>query len=302
MEGELRKNIEELKDKQQKVSLRDKQLDGQDIKMKEREEKLKTLVADEKRRSSINIQANTKEFRAEILRLKEENYRLDKNFKELQGHEEVANNAKKELGKNQLLLHDTTNENEELKKKIAELEVKLEQALKTKAFYKTAFENAEIKIQQLTEENNRNKSNQILEQKQEIQRLRSDLTIAHQRNEEKLVNFGMLGTNTPMIPRPESQSATPMVSFSNTSSEATTVIPSNIGKKVAEKAANGNERRFGKHPGSFDAQLGDVSDHISRLQKEKAMFLKTKVYTEEDPIIKQLNDKIQGLLKIGQQP
>lgn len=43
LEGELRKNLEELKDKQKKVSLRETQLDGHDIKMKEREEKLKTL-------------------------------------------------------------------------------------------------------------------------------------------------------------------------------------------------------------------------------------------------------------------
>ena len=301
LEGELRKNLTELKDKQKNVSLREKQLEGQDTTIKEREEKLKTLVADEKRRSSINLQTNTKEFRTEILRLKDENCTLEQKCKEMQGHDEMSKNMKKELEKNQSLLNDSTNENEELKKKIAELEAKLEQALKAKAFYKTAFENSEIKIQQLTEENNRNKSNQILEQKEEIQRLRSELAITHQRNEEKLVNFARMGTNIHTAPRPESHSTTQLPSFSDTSSEATTVIPSNVVSKVAEKAVNNNERRFGKHPGSLNAPLSDAKDQLSRLQKEKAMFLKTNVYTEEDPIVKQLNEKIEMLLQVEEQ-
>ena len=33
------------------------------------------------------------------------------------------------------------------------------------------------------------------------------------------------------------------------------------------------------------------------LQKEKSMFLKTKVYSDEDPIVKQLNEKLDALLK-----
>ena len=164
-----------------------------------------------------------------------------------------------------------------------------------------AFENAEIKIQQLVEENNKTKSNQIFEQKEEIQRLRSELKFATQKNEEKLANFAILGTNNQLISNTQRYSGSPMPSVSATSSEATTVIPANIKDQAIVKSPNRNEFKFGKHPSSIEKQYIDIHEHISMLQKEKAMFLKTKVYSEDDPIVKQLDDKIEGLLKLRQQ-
>ena len=287
------------------MSFRENQLEGQEIKMKEKEEKLKTLVEDEKKRSSMNIQALTKELRADMLRVKEEKIALEQSLEEVKGQEQENRSIKEEFGKNQSLLQNLREENEDLKKKIAELEVKLAQALKTKAFYKSAFENAEVKIQQLTEENNRNKANQILEQKQEIQRLRSELAIAHNKNEEQLVNFATMGTNYPITDRSEFRSNAPLPSASNTSSDASTVIPNvpNIGNKAAEITLSSNDVSFGKHPGNFDAPIGDVDKHISRLEKEREMFLNTKVYNEEDKIIKQLDEKIEMLkVKATEQP
>ena len=163
MEEELRKSVGDLKPKQERISIREQQLESQETKMLEKEEKLKTLVQNEKKRSQLNLQANTKEFQSEIMHLKDEVKAWEIKYKELDVEDQMSKNVKKEMQKVESISQDYAKVNEDLKKKIAELEVKLEQAIKAKAFYKTAFENAESKIQQLTEENNRNKSNQLQE-------------------------------------------------------------------------------------------------------------------------------------------
>ena len=300
LEEELRSNLEELKNKQHNIEVREKDLNDKNEKMKDRETRLKTLVEDEKRRSASTMQANSKEFRKEIERLKEENRLLEQKRVDVERYEKEAKTTKKQFEDNLTLVKNVKSKNEELVQKIAELEAKSEQSLKAQDFYKTALANAEMKVQHLVEENNRNKSAQILDQKEEIQRLRSELVIVTQKNEAKLANVAMLGPQN-LSSRTEPGSITPMPSISSTASEATTVIPAAVHNKVAENPSNGNDFRFGKHPVSRDKQFIDLNEHISMLQKEKAMFLKTKVYTEQDPIVMQLNHKINGLLKIKQQ-
>lgn len=301
LEEELKQNLDELKNKQQDIKAKDKNLEDKNAKINEKETRMKLLVEDEKRRSATSIQSSSKVLRTEIAHLKDDNSKLEKKFRELDAYNVESKTTAKELEKTQSLLRDSRNSNETLLRKVLEVEAKLAEGIKAQSFYKTAFESAEVNIQKLTEENNRNKSNQILEQKDEIQRLRSELMIVSQKNEEKLAKFSVLGTNSQLVARTDSYIPTPLALASTTSSEATSVIPATFTKNVIKKVSNDNVINFGKHPASVEKQYIDVKEHIAMLQKEKAMFLKTRVYNEEDPIVKQLNEKIEGLLKIRQQ-
>ena len=267
--------------------------------MSGKEEKLKTLVQDEKKRSQLNLQTNTKEFQSEIIRLKDEVKACEMKYKEQEMEDQISKNVKKEMLKIERRSQDYATENEDLKRKIAELEVKLEQAIKAKTFYKTAFENAESKIQQLTEENNRNKSNQLQEQKEEILGLRSELAAVQQRNEEKLISFAAMGSNFPLLFPSQSQPSVSPLSTTNALNEPTKVIPINAEK--IEKLGSNDHTRFGSHPGRNEAQ-DSHADTISRLQSERAMFLKTKVYSADDPIIKQIDANIKSLRETESQP
>ena len=299
LEGELRKSVGDIKLKQERISIRGQQLDAQETKIVEKENKMKTLVEDEKRRSQVHLQANTKEFRNEIMRLKDENKAWEIKYKDLDTEERMAKHIKRETGKRESTSQDYAKENEDLKKKIAELEIKLEHAVKAKTFYKTAFENAEIRIQHLTEENNRNKSNQLQEQKEEIGRLRSELASAGQRNEERLMSFAGVGTNATLLFQSQPHHSVSPLATSNTLTQPTTVIPINT-EKVEKLGSNENDHtRFGNHAGRYETQ--NSGDTISRLQSERAMFMKTNVYTEEDPIIKQLDANIKSLLEAESQ-
>ena len=301
LEEELKKNLEELKNKQEAIKAKDKNFEDKNAKINEREQRMKLLVEDEKRRSATSIQSSTKVLRTEIAHVKDENIKLEKKFKELEAYNVEAKTSAKELEKTQDLLRDSRKNNETLLRKVLEVEAKLAEGIKAESFYKNALENAEINIQKLTEENNRNKSNQITEQKEEIQRLRSELMVVSQKNEEKRANFAILGTNSQLVARTDSYNPTPIPLVSTTSSDVTTVIPATLTKNVIEKSSNDNVFNLGKHPASSEKQYIDVKQHIAMLQKEKAMFLKTRVYNEEDPIVQQLNEKIEGLLKIRQQ-
>ena len=126
--------------------------------------------------------------------------------------------------------------------------------------------------------------------------------IVSQKNEEKMARLPILGTNNQLLAKMDSYNPTTLPMASTISSEVTTVIPETTSKNEIKKAYNGKVFNLGKHPAGVEKQYIDVKQHIEMLQKEKAMFLKTRVYNEEDPIVKQLNDKIEGLLKITQQP
>ena len=181
LEKELKTNLDGLKKKQIDIESREKELESRNIKIKEREERLKNLVEDEKQRSDRKIQTTTKEFRAEIKELTNQNKLLSEKLKNSEGYDQESKTIRKEHEKHQSLLKNEKDQNENSTRKILELEAKLEQGLKAQLFYKTAFENAEKKIKELVEENDRNKSNQIVDQKQEIQRLRAELMVTQQR-------------------------------------------------------------------------------------------------------------------------
>ena len=125
--------------------------------------------------------------------------------------------------------------------------------------------------------------------------------IASKKNEEKVVNVSTFRPNDPLSARTESYITSPLAPASITPSEASTVIPANLTNKAVETIPNSNGVNFGKHPQGHEKQYIDIKDHISMLQKEKAMFLKTRVYNEQDPIVKQLNEKIEGLLSARDQ-
>ena len=150
--------------------------------MKDKEARLKTLVEDEKRRSNTKIQSNARELKDDVTRLKNENRTLENRVKELERMVNESKSKEREFERTRGLVNETQSKNEALMQKTVEVEAKLEHSLSEQLFYKKAFENSEIKIQKLVEENNRNKSEQILEQKDEIQRLRSELMIALQQN------------------------------------------------------------------------------------------------------------------------
>ena len=298
LEEELKVNLTELKNRQNTISSKEKELEEKSVRLDNKEERLKTLVEDEKRRSNINVQSSTKELRAEASRLKTENITLANRVKEMEISVTESRNNEKELKKNSSLVDETKAKNEILTQKVSEIEAKLEQSSKEQLFYKKALENSEMKIQKLVEENNKNKSNQIVEQKEEIHRLRSELTLAMHKNEEKLTNLVRLGpnhvTSINEVNRPRNART---MSTSSTTSDANTIIVNEDLIKRPEKS-DVDAFKYGQHPAMTDKKIIDINEHISMLQKEKSMFLKTKVYSEDDPIVKQLSDKIDSLLKI----
>merc|ERR1712038_315716 len=207
-----------------------------------------------------------------------------------------SGNNEKELKKNSSLVDETKAKNEILTQKVSEIEAKLEQSLKEQLFYKKALENSEMKIQKLVEENNKNKSNQIVEQKEEIHRLRSELTLAMHKNEEKLTNLVRLGPNhATSINEVNLPRSARTMSTSSTTSDANTIIVNEDLMKRPEKS-DVDAFKYGKHPATTEKKMIDINEHISMLQKEKSMFLKTKVYSEDDPIVKQLSEKMDSLM------
>ena len=298
LEEELKVNLTELKNRQNTISSKEKELEEKSVRLDNKEERLKTLVEDEKRRSNTNVQSSTKELRAEASRLKTENSTLANRVKEMEISVTESRNNEKELKKNSSLVDETKAKNEILTQKVSEIEAKLEQSSKEQLFYKKALENSEMKIQKLVEENNKNKSNQIVEQKEEIHRLRSELTLAMHKNEEKLTNLVRLGPNhvTSLNEVNLPRSARTM-STSSTTSDANTIIVNEDLIKRPEKS-DVDAFKYGKHPATTEKKMIDINDHISMLQKEKSMFLKTKVYSEDDPIVKQLSEKIDSLMRI----
>ena len=86
LEDELKNNLEELKNKQDDIKAKEKQLEDKNFKITEREERIKVLVEDEKRRSATSIQSSTKVLRTEVAHLKDENGKLHKTLKELEAY------------------------------------------------------------------------------------------------------------------------------------------------------------------------------------------------------------------------
>jgi len=298
LEEELKVSLTELKNRQNTISSKEKELEEKSVRLGNKEERLKTLVEDEKRRSNINVQSSTKELRAEASRLKTENSTLANKVKEMEISVTESRNNEKELKKNSSLVDETKAKNEILTQKVSEIEAKLEQSLKEQLFYKKALENSEMKVQRLVEENNKNKSNQIVEQKEEIHRLRSELTLAMHKNEEKLTNLVRLGPNhATSINEVNLPRSARTMSTSSTTSDANTIIVNEDLIKRPEKS-DVDAFKYGKHPATTEKKMIDINDHISMLQKEKSMFLKTKVYSEDDPIVKQLSEKIDSLMRI----
>ena len=298
LEEELKVNLTELKNRQNTISSKEKELEEKSVRLDNKEERLKTLVEDEKRRSNTNVQSSTKELRAEASRLKTENSTLANRVKEMEISVTESRNNEKELKKNSSLVDETKAKNEILTQKVSEIEAKLEQSSKEQLFYKKALENSEMKIQKLVEENNKNKSNQIVEQKEEIHRLRSELTLAMHKNEEKLTNLVRLGPNhATSINEVNLPRSARTMSTSSTTSDANTIIVNEDLIKRPEKS-DVDAFKYGKHPATTEKKMIDINDHISMLQKEKSMFLKTKVYSEDDPIVKQLSEKIDSLMRI----
>ena len=295
LEKELKTNLDGLKKKQSDIESREKELESRNIKIKEREERLKNLVEDEKQRSDRKIQITTKEFRTEIKELTNQNKALSEKLKNLEGYDQESKTIRKEHEKHQSLLKNEKDKNENSTRKILELEAKLEQGLKAQLFYKTAFENAEKKIKELVEENDRNKSNQIVDQKQEIQRLRAELMVTQQRNEDKWKHFSTVG-NIQEPSRMQHSSMSPSLPVSESLNDTITVLPANAAaNKENAQSNNKGPLNFGTHPSGPNKPSIDIKKQLSMLEKEKAMFLKTKVYNEEDPIVIQLNEKIKSL-------
>ena len=297
LEEELKSNLMELKNKQNELTTKAKDFEQKNSNLKDKETRLKTLVEDEKRRSNTKVQSSTRELREEVVRFKTENRTLENRVKELERLINESKSKEREVEKTQSLINETKIKNETLTQKMLEVEAKLEKSLSEQLFYKKAFENSEIKIQKLVEENNRSKSDQIHEQKDEINRLRSELMTAMQKNEYKLTNHSALPTNASLAKEivPLRNTIMPTTT-SSLRDENTLALPDDILK--VPNQSNIDVFKHGKHPAGLEKKHIDINEHISMLQKEKSMFLKTKVYSDEDPIVKQLNEKIEALLKI----
>ena len=191
------------------------------------------------------------------------------------------------------MIDETNSRNEILTKRISDLEAKLELSQSQQSFYKKAFENAEIQVKKLTDENDRNKSHLITDQKEEIQRLRSELTLAVHKNEEKWNNLVKSAPNQLVAEQQQLKANFPTVSTSSTLHSAM-LMKDDI---TIQQKSPFDTFKYGNHPGSKENRTFDIHEHISLLQKEKAMFLKTKVYSNDDPIVKQLSEKIDALLQ-----
>lgn len=296
LEEELKSNLTELKNKQNVITTKDKDLELKHANLKDKEARLKTLVEDEKRRSNTKIQSNARELKDDVTRLKNENRTLENRVKELERMVNESKSKEREFEKTKGLVNETQSKNEALMQKTVEVEAKLEQSLSEQLFYKKAFENSEIKIQKLVEENNRNKSEQILEQKDEIQRLRSELMIAMQQNEHKLDNQPILRPDASLSKKMAPQRDVSMPTVTSSIRNENMMRLQNDPIKVSNQSGL-DVFKHGKHPAGLEKKGIDINEHIAMLQKEKSMFLKTKVYSDEDPIVKQLNEKLDALLK-----
>ena len=113
-----------------------------------------------------------------------------------------------------------------------------------------------------------------------------------------MISFATMGSNFPLLFPSQSHHSVSPLPTSNALTEPTKVIPINAEK--IEKLGSNDHIRFGSHPGRYEPQ-DSHADTISRLQSERAMFLKTKVYTAEDPIIKQIDANIKSLLETESQ-
>ena len=230
--------------------------------------------------------------------MKTENNELTKKIKELEIALAESKIHENQLRKTQHLINETKGKNDILAKKVSDVEAKLEQSLSQQLFYKKALENSENQNKKLVEENDRNKTHQILDQKEEIQRLRSELTLAMHKSDQKLTTLVKSAPNPLALDKHQhdydmknTNSTTPTISDTNT------VISKNDIINKTEKSVV-NIFKYGKHPGSEEKKFIDIQEQIAMLQNEKAMFLKTKVYSNDDPIVKQLSEKIDTLLKM----
>ena len=297
LEEELKVNLMELKNRQNSIVSKEKELDEKSVKLKEKEERIKTIVEEEKKRSINNVHSSTKELKLEATQLKSENSALAKKIKELEISLAESKIHENQLRKTQHLINETKGKNDILAKKVADVEAKLEQSLSQQLFYKKALENSEIQNQKLIEENDRNKTHQILDQKEEIHRLRSELTLAMRKSDEKLTTIVKSAPNDLALDKHQRDYDMNTNSITSTISDTNTVISKNDITKKTEKSVV-DIFKYGKHPGSEEKKFIDIQEQIAMLQKEKAMFLKTKVYSNDDPIVKQLSEKIDTLLEM----
>ena len=314
LEQELRKNLQDAKVKQEAIASRETELDAQENKIKVKEEKIKTLIEEEKRRATMNLQSNTKEHRNEITCLKDELMMWKQKCSDFESQAKAWNANKAEMGKLVSINESYAAEKERFNARISELEVKLEQALKAKIMYKTGLDSAEIKIQQLTEDSNRNKEFQLQDQREEINRLRSELAVAHQRSElANIVRMNQSPVESLRTQHPLSQINTslppPALELSTGSPHGVSGLPStstssppsplkqNNPDDVFSETVNNSEDpgRFGSHPGRNQGNFRTTEQNLQHLLNDRAMFLKTKVYTEKDNLIIQLDAKIKEL-------
>ena len=229
--------------------------------------------------------------------MKAENNALTKKIKQLEISLAESKIHENQLRKTQHLVDEAKGKNDILAKKVSDVEAKLEQSLSQQMFYKKALENSEIQNQKLVEENDRNKTHQILDQKEEIQRLRSELTLAMHKRDEKLTTLVKSDHNHLALDKHQRDHDMNTNSITSTLSDRNTVISKNDIAKKTEKSVH-DIFKYGKHPGSEEKKFIDIQEQIAMLQNEKAMFLKTKVYSNDDPIVKQLNEKIDTLLEM----
>ncbi len=257
MEKELKRAIEDNKSREKVLKIREEELSERERKLTERESKMSAL---NDRKRPLSLGADGKQSEQKVKDLTRENEKLRQEVKTKQDNISILNRELVPLKKEVATLRS---QNLELQKtKTANLE-QISTLEKAKDFYQKAFEEADQFVKKLQSEKELNNQQRMENVANENAQLKSDLERYRNMYENKLLKLVSM-SRTELLPMETEE-------FDNSSS----LTP----------------------PTSVENNSRSQKSEILRLKKERELLLNTKVYNENDPIVKMLDAKISDLLK-----
>ena len=258
MEKELRKAIEDHGSKQKELKSYEEDLRSREKKLDEREDRLQKLLGSNNKGKNV---ASMGKLQDRVKDLLKENETLKTQLITLRAKNEGLKVVHDQIGPMKKELNSLRQFKSTHQEKMEELE-------RNTSFHQKARQDAEEQVKRLQIERDKNLANQLDAYRSENQKLKVDNDKL--RNDyDKMVQFQFLSTNNQSnkkishglieVPEPMEENE------ESVSSQTVTVIDAN------------------------------VQNEIMRLKKQKELFLNTKVYNENDALVKMIDAKIQSL-------
>lgn len=260
VEKELKKALEENKAKQKLLSAREGELDAKEKKLNEREERLQNLIGSGKKPSVDKLQDKIKD-------LQKENEKLKQEVDQLKTKNDALKNSTSELPSLKKEVATLRSQNVELAKKQTVNLEKLNQAEKSSEFYQKAFEEADSLAKKLQVEKEKSVIEKMEMITKENAKLRNDMEQSREIYERKLLKL------------------------------AGTLSKENVPSSVMMEVDDDNENTFSSTTPTTAIDTKKIKSEIMRLKKQRELYLNTKVYNENDEIIKLIDAKLSELTK-----